>query len=73
MPEKMPFRITISYVLFEEIILVQLFSSPQHIEAPITMSDPVENLKFEVPSNDNTILDKVIIISATHIFLDMFS
>ena len=59
-PEKIPFKNTISYVLLSASFLVQLFSSPQQQVADITNNEPIENLKLPVPSNERTILDIVI-------------
>ena len=52
---------------------MQLFSSPQHVAAPSTSNDPVENDKLLPPSNDNIRLDKITSKSAMHILFEIFS
>ena len=65
-PEKIPLSTTISYVLLEEMLLVQLFSKPQQTVAASTKREPYENLKLSVPSNESRILDRVISTIAVH-------
>ena len=51
---------TISYVLLEEMFLVQLFSKPQHTVASSTNREPSEKRKLSDPSKERRMLDAVI-------------
>ena len=72
-PEKIPFRMTISYVFLLESILVQLFSKPQQTHAPKTKSEPVENLKLDISSNDKSMLAMVMSPIANHTLFEISS
>jgi len=52
---------------------VQLFSSPQHVVAKITKTEPKERLKLPIPSNVNIILERVINPIAIYSFEVTFS
>ena len=62
-PEKVPFNKTICIGSFDEIFLVQLFSSPHKTLASKINSDPVENLKLEksskVSRQQETVINKI--------------
>ena len=58
-PEKIPLRRTISRGSLADSFLVQLFSIPQQTQARRMKSEPKENLKLEISSNDRSIHDAV--------------
>ena len=55
-PEKTPLRITISYVLLEDMRRVQLFSEPRQTVACRTNGIPYENRKLSLSSEDRSAL-----------------
>ena len=59
-------RTTISYVLFDAMLRVQLFSNPQQTVAAMTNSEPYENLKLSAPSNERRTLASVMSAIAAH-------
>lgn len=59
-PEKIPFKNTICKGFLEDSFFVQLFSSPQHKQAPRTKREPKENLTFSKEPIDKRIHDIVI-------------
>ena len=58
-PENTPLRTTISYVLFDAMLRVQLFSNPQQTVAAMTSNELYENLKLSAPSNERRTLASV--------------
>ena len=72
-PEKQPFIITISSELLLLIILVQLFSKPQQMQAPNTNKDPSLNTNALLPSKLSMALATVTKPIAAHSFLEMTS
>ena len=72
-PEKIPFTKTISSELLSLILLVQLFSTPQHIQAHNTNNEPLLNTNASVPSKPRIALDSITRIIAAHNLLEIFS
>ena len=72
-PENMPLITTISSELLLLIILVQLFSNPQHTHAPKTNNEPLLKVNAPLPSKLSIILAIVTNTIANHNFLDITS
>ena len=72
-PEKIPFINTISSELLSLILLVQLFSIPQQIQAHKTNIEPLFSANASIPSKLRMTLDKSTRTIAIHNLLEIFS
>ena len=72
-PEKVPLITTISIELLLLIILVQLFSIPQHRHAPKINKEPMLNSNESAPSKDRITLATVTKAMAIHSLLEITS
>ena len=70
MPEKQPLIVTISSELLLLIFFVQLFSNPQHTQAPRASSDPLLNTNASFPSKLRRMLAAVSRAIASHSLLE---